>query len=345
MLPHVTGLRMEGRTTSSSSSSSPGAMSAGKHAWEFFVDKMKSKDAADIKSKIKSLLTSLYDSSIVDDVAARMIRTFLESRSAIDPDHCLWKGVDDDALRQAREGLEKFIMIKMYPKLFQSTPSARKRDAALFDRMTRLSWVCHTHLDIPEQYAACAGLQAARHELQNMNSFKPPRDKMVCILNCMQIINNAIASCQSRPLGAPPSADDFLPLLILVILQARPLYPFLNMQYISTFSHPDEMVGANGYMFTHFSSALTFIENMTASALHNCNQEEFDRRINGEYEDDDDIQYRFVDAVADDLRLSDIPDLLREYKAMAKVLRGCHRRPGEASPAISRATSNMDTFW
>lgn len=90
---------------------------------------------------------------------------------------------------------------------------------------------------------------------------------------------DAIASCQSRPLGAPPSADDFLPLLILVILQARPLYPFLNMQYISTFSHPDEMVGANGYMFTHFSSALTFIENMTASALHNCNQEEFDRCI------------------------------------------------------------------
>ena len=53
-----------------------------------------------------------------------------------------------------------------------------------------------------------------------MGSFKAPRDKLVCLLNCCRVINNLLINAHLREgEGASPGADDFLPVLVYVLLK------------------------------------------------------------------------------------------------------------------------------
>lgn len=60
-------------------------------------------------------------------------------------------------------------------------------------------------------------LQLAQKELQKINMYRAPRDKLVCILNCCKVINNLLTSVSAK--DNPPGADDFLPVLIYVTIK------------------------------------------------------------------------------------------------------------------------------
>ncbi|KAK4559574.1 hypothetical protein RGQ29_008697 [Quercus rubra] len=61
--------------------------------------------------------------------------------------------------------------------------------------------------------------ELAQKELQKINMYKAPRDKLVCILNCCKVIGNLLlhASISSEDV---PGADEFLPVLIYVTIKA-----------------------------------------------------------------------------------------------------------------------------
>ena len=46
----------------------------------------------------------------------------------------------------------------------------------------------------------------------------PPQ--LICVLNCCRVISNLLQVCAAAEQGAPPGADDFLPLLIFVVIKA-----------------------------------------------------------------------------------------------------------------------------
>ena len=62
--------------------------------------------------------------------------------------------------------------------------------------------------------------QLAQKELQKINMYKAPRDKLFCILNCCKVIGNLLlhASISSEDV---PGADEFLPVLIYVTIKVR----------------------------------------------------------------------------------------------------------------------------
>lgn len=64
-------------------------------------------------------------------------------------------------------------------------------------------------------------LQLAQKELRKINTYKAPRDKLVCILNCCRIINNLLVNVSMASNDNPPGADDFLPVLIYVVIKVR----------------------------------------------------------------------------------------------------------------------------
>lgn len=80
--------------------------------------------------------------------------------------------------------------------------------------------------------------QLAQKELQKINTYKAPRDKLVCILNCCRVINNLLLNVSIASKDNPPGADDFLPVLIYVVIKVSSpttcLFPFL-------FSRPSEL--------------------------------------------------------------------------------------------------------
>ena len=101
-----------------------------------------------------------------------------------------------------------------------------------------------------------------------MGSFKAPRDKLVCLLNCCRVINNLLLNAHMRDGdGASPGADDFLPVLIYVLLKANPPQLLANVEYIQRYRHPSRLVGEAAYFYTNVVSAATFLEHLEASSL------------------------------------------------------------------------------
>lgn len=95
-------------------------------------------------------------------------------------------------------------------------------------------------------------------ELKKINSYKAPRDKVICILNCCKFIfsksrpfdlNVALKAAQMfllifclsifslalirRSEGNSKGADTFLPILIYVVLRSNPPNLVSNVQYVT----------------------------------------------------------------------------------------------------------------
>lgn len=294
---------------------------------------------------------------------------------------------------QLRDAIQKFAMTKLYNRLYRWSEDDKNRDFAAARQLTiHRDWVGYHNLDVNEEVLQDTrlGLAAKRRniiatyfsneivELSDMHTFKDPMDKLICILNCCQIISGVLSpkvsvaskdetsdhtvetftdstsirapgfemegggesaeevsesgamipdeelnntepihpDCSSnslssegtedyseaevdlegakvpgtlpgdieqhdarvsepdhptalKPGGEPVAvaADDFLPTLIWVVLQASPLNIVSSIQYIGKFCHPDQLHGAASYFFTHFYSAVAFIENMDHEAL------------------------------------------------------------------------------
>lgn len=62
--------------------------------------------------------------------------------------------------------------------------------------------------------------QLAEKELQKVNAFKAPREKLLCILNCCRVINNLLLNAAMSENHILAGADDFLPVLIYVTIKA-----------------------------------------------------------------------------------------------------------------------------
>ena len=70
------------------------------------------------------------------------------------------------------QGLEKYLMTKIFDKAFAQSELDRERDAALAQRMAALNFVQPQHLDIPSQYDTETSAQLAVKELHKINNYK-----------------------------------------------------------------------------------------------------------------------------------------------------------------------------
>ena len=195
--------------------------------------------------------------------------SFLVASNAVFEMHPLWLGASETDLLNAKEGLEKYLMSKMYKVYFQPKHSEDAlHDEVILNKTQLLAFLEPQHLEIPERCVQMGLLpsaadpsynqfQAAGKELQKMDTFRGPRDKVICILNASKIITSKImqaANCEG--------ADHFLPILIYVILKSNPPFLFSNLEFISRFRNPDALRGEAYYYFTHMMGAVRFIEKM-----------------------------------------------------------------------------------
>mmetsp|Transcript_16254 Transcript_16254/g.26810 ORF Transcript_16254/g.26810 Transcript_16254/m.26810 type:complete len:388 (+) Transcript_16254:985-2148(+) len=80
-----------------------------------------------------------------------------------------------------------------------------------------------------------------------------------------------------RPPDAPPGADDFLPVLIYVVVRANVANLQSNVDYVMKYRHPARLVSEQAYYLANLSSALHFVDNLDATQL-NIDPEEFSSR-------------------------------------------------------------------
>uniref|UniRef100_M4C507 VPS9 domain-containing protein n=1 Tax=Hyaloperonospora arabidopsidis (strain Emoy2) TaxID=559515 RepID=M4C507_HYAAE len=202
--------------------------------------------------KHDKVLTALMQGN-ADDEDAQQTDKYLQVRNAF--------GVD-----LLHEVLEAFLMEKLYVKTLTPSDEVAGQDDAFHNRITLLAFVTFKHLDLPEPETdeqAQTWLRLAT-QLDAATLYPSPRRKMDGVLRVCQDLTSFLKMQNGDRF---PSADEFLPALIYVVLHANPCELKRNVAYILEYRNPSKLVSEPGYFFTHLVSSIAFLEEVDCSRL------------------------------------------------------------------------------
>uniref|UniRef100_A0A7S1KTD5 VPS9 domain-containing protein n=1 Tax=Percolomonas cosmopolitus TaxID=63605 RepID=A0A7S1KTD5_9EUKA len=254
--------------------------SNGPYTFKDFVDKMRHKNSSSLVKSLKKFIKDVNDRPYTDTLPRRVRKFLLVIMKEMER-HPQWKDSSDLEMENAREGVEKYVMTKIFNKCFSSIEDV-KVDQELSMRMSCFQSLPPSTLDIPQEVVAHDQWDSAKEELNKMNLFKTPRDKMICISNCCRILFNILQRINPEESAG---ADVFLPVLLYLVLQANPPCLHSNIKYINDYRNPDKMMSEAGYFLTNIQGAESFWLNCDATQL-SINEEDFDRLLRRSYQGD-----------------------------------------------------------
>lgn len=296
-----------------SSSGKPVAEEDKPFDFQEFLNQMRTKQADPIARYVKSFLNEFLKKNWTAKEQVKIItdfETFIRAKMRECPPFAT---MNESDWQNSQEGIEKLIMNRLYVRTFspRMAPALRRndheedllRDKVLAEKLRVWHWVEPRHLDIdaaslPDNQRLFVEL--ACKELNKVNHYRAPRDKVICILNCSKVIWALI-----RQAKLESNADSFLPLLIYVVLQARPTFLISNLNYINRFR--GNIHGETAYYLSMAASAVAFIEGLDKSSL-TIGDEEYEEKIEAAVK-----QAREESAEAEDPALDD--SLARESSA------------------------------
>uniref|UniRef100_A0A673GUY4 GTPase-activating protein and VPS9 domain-containing protein 1 n=1 Tax=Sinocyclocheilus rhinocerous TaxID=307959 RepID=A0A673GUY4_9TELE len=142
---------------------------------------------------------------------------------------------------------EKWLMVcLLYSRLFLEH----------IQRLSKVVTANHKALQIPEVYLKEAPWPSAQAEIRTINAYKTPRDKVQCILRMCSTIMNLLSLANE---DAVPGADDFVPVLVFVLIKANPPCLLSTIQYINNF-YASRLSGEECYWWMQFTAAVEFIK-------------------------------------------------------------------------------------
>lgn len=268
-------------TTPPSPSASASSSLASPTSMEFydFLDRMRNPASLDLVRSIKSFIVSFsfYPPNPEND--GKKVQDFFMTMEGALRDHPLWAGASDNEIDCAMEGLEKYVMTKLFSRTFACSPEDTKVDREIAEKISLLqTFLRPEHLDIPAVLRNEASWLLAEKELQKMNSFKAPREKLLCIMNCCRVINNLLLNASMSENHVLAGADDFLPVLIYVTIKANPPELHSNLKFIQLYRRQAKLVSEAAYYLTNLISAKSFIADLNARSL-SINEIEFEENM------------------------------------------------------------------
>jgi hypothetical protein len=267
-----------------------------------FLEQLRHRTADPVAKFLRSFLLEFGKKQWMVHEQVKIIGDFLEFISKKMAQCEVWRTVSDAEFDNAREGMEKLVMNRLYSQTFSPAipppepvhptrgkrrgdhppgPGRRgqhqedvERDEVLAQKVRIYKWIREDHLDIkPVGEKGRKFLVLAQQELLKIKSYRAPRDKVICILNCCKVIFGFLRTSQSDQ-----SADAFVPLLIYTVLQANPDHLVSNVQYILRFRNQDKLGGEAGYYISSLMGAIQFIEGLDRTSL-TVSDEEFEKNV------------------------------------------------------------------
>ena len=266
-----------------------------------FLEQLRHRTADPVAKFLRSFLLEFGKKQWMVHEQVKIIGDFLEFISKKMAQCEVWRTVSDAEFDNAREGMEKLVMNRLYNQTFspaipppeplsprkgrrhQEPPGSGRRgqhqedverDEVLAQKVRIYKWVREEHLDIKDvSDKGRKFLALAQQELLKIKTYRAPRDKIICILNCCKVIFGFLRTSKSDQ-----SADAFVPLLIYTVLQANPDHLVSNVQYILRFRNQDKLGGEAGYYISSLMGAVQFIEGLDKTSL-TVSDDEFDRNV------------------------------------------------------------------
>ncbi|WYZ35216.1 hypothetical protein EsH8_I_001492 [Colletotrichum jinshuiense] len=311
-----------------------------------FLEQLRNKKADPVARYLKSFLSEFGKRQWMVHEQVKIISDFLAFIANKMAQCEVWRDVSDAEFDNAREGMEKLVMNRLYTQTFspaipppQPIPGAKpkrrggerpmgpgrrgqhqedvERDDILTQKINIYAWLREEHLDIPPaEESGRRFLKLAQQELLKIKSYRAPRDKIICVLNCCKVIFGLLKHSKSDS-----SADSFMPLLIYVVLQANPEHLVSNVQYILRFRNQEKLGGEAGYYLSSLMGAIQFIENMDRTTL-TITDEEFEKNVEAA-----------VSAIAEKHRL-DSPAVVQEPAFSEKSTAGFQQGDSSTRPSL-----------
>ncbi|KAK5110385.1 hypothetical protein LTR62_006093 [Meristemomyces frigidus] len=321
-----------------------------------FLEQMRHKTADPVAGFLRSFLGEFGKKQWMVHEQVKIISDFLEFISKKMALCEVWRTASDDEFDNAKEGMEKLVMNRLYSQTFSpAIPSApgspRKsrtaraqadvasphgpgrrgqhqedveRDQVIAQKMRIYGWIDEQHLDIkPLGDRGKKFLGMAQQELLKINSYRAPRDKVICVLNCCKVIFGFLKSAK-----ADQSADAFIPLLIYTVLRAKPENLVSNVQYIWRFRNQDKLGGEAGYYMSSLMGVVTFIENLDRTTI-TISDEDFERNVE-----------HAVSAIAEENKVQEYEEKTHAAAAAAtKPLQTLGEKSALSRPEVTSRTS------
>lgn len=256
--------------------------------FQHFLNHMKKKSADPIVRYIRSFLVSFNRQGHTFTLRQKIkiirdFKDFMNEKFALYEPFASMDAID---LENSREGLEKLIMNRLYEHCFppevakqglnfvpESIKDDIQQDEDFLEQLEKFNWINGTHLDIDLDYLTKVKsktnkdnlnfMDFAITELNKINNYRAPRDKIICILNSCKIIFSFL-----RVSKRETNADSFIPLLILVIIKAKTDNLISNMHYIENFRNEEWLShGETSYYLSSLQGAIGFINNLNFDDL------------------------------------------------------------------------------
>lgn len=269
----------ESRTTSAPQAGSNDAGNSegggSRNGYANFREMLKHPSAQPVIAQIKNFVLK-FPSGLSRNEASRRVHKFLTSTQEwmLTESVVFAADADEEGRVLAAEGLEKFLLSRLYSKLFAVDPADVEEDVRIRKHTAGLQWVSFKNLGIPPVEPAL--LKLAIQQLQSIDTYKAPKDKLTVILNSCRVIHDVLKRTRAEG-GRPLAADDFLPLLIYAVIQANPPRLHSNVEFVASFRHPSRLNGEEAYYLTSLSSAVAFVRDANAKVL-DVTPEEYEQR-------------------------------------------------------------------
>lgn len=265
-----------------------------------FLEQIKHRSADPVAKFLRSFLQEFGKRQWMVHEQTKIISDFLAFITRRMAQCEVWKSVSEAEFDNAKEGMEKLVMNRLYTQTFApeiSPPEPAKnrrrnatgpplpgrkgqhqedveRDEVLEQKIRIYGWIKEEHLDIkPFDDKGRRLLNIAQQELNKIKSYRAPRDKVICVLNTCKVLFGFLRASKSEQ-----SADAFIPILIYTVIKADPDHLVSNMQYILRFRNPDKLTGEAGYYMSSLMGAVQFIEQLDKTSL-TITDEEFEKNV------------------------------------------------------------------
>ncbi|KAJ8413802.1 hypothetical protein AAFF_G00064000 [Aldrovandia affinis] len=212
-----------------------------------------------MEAKMQGFIRAFQGCTAADDKTAS-VEDFLRYLYGAMAHDATWQYASEEQLQDAQMAIERSVMNRIFKLAFYPNQDGDSlRDQVLQEHIQRLSKVVtanHRALQIPEVYLKEAPWPSAQSEIRTISAYKTPRDKVQCILRMCSTIMNLLSLANE---DSVPGADDFVPVLVFVLIKANPPCLLSTIQYINNF-YASRLSGEECYWWMQFTAAVEFIK-------------------------------------------------------------------------------------
>jgi hypothetical protein len=199
--------------------------------------------------------------------------TYIQILKAEISQHPLYITKPFEEIEAIVEEIERYLTRRMYHNIFPATQSPD--DLSFYRRTLELDWMKPEHLDISQNSKQDHMWTYAIDQLAVIDDFFSTAEKLSCLVDFVTSVVNVLSLCAS---SESAGADDCLPIVIYLVIKARPKRMHSNLNYLTLFRCRQQMLGDAGFCFLQVKSAVEFIESLDCSCL-SISEAEFESSI------------------------------------------------------------------